>query len=571
MHRLPLRFLTAASVAGLSLLAAPAAPAQITSGAAEQSDAPEPRFGMFRDPAGYEGSDPDPVDYNGELLSMGDGELTLSLWKGINGAEALEEATGGAYGNVPGRPDHDAANPAAAGDGAVGDGAPEPSRMKVGDDTTVFINGRRAKLSDLRPGDRIRARGVDPDGSSIEQIVALRSGDIRVGGGITPNVGSTDGLASTGAEASTDAPTPEIARAAETGITTPGGGGFQDAPRITPTGDTKQALEDPNRGVSIDPAAAGDAGESPQSPGAPGFGFAVADSPGEGVLVADVQPGGPADSAGVRRGDFLTRLNEQSVETPEDVRSAAREALSGEQPKSVPATLWRDGEEQNVELTPSKDALDHFERSAGRALGVGNEAGVAPRLGAQVRDSDETGVEVLAGVAVGALAAEAADEESRRGGLPVPRTTGYRGGYYAAPITPARAYGGLDIYDFAYAGPAVRRGLTLEEQAAIQARAAAAARQAAAKDALGVDAEDYFPGQLPEELEPANRNPRDNGDRLLPYDRIIGVNNRPVHDRAELNRALRNHSGDMLTLNVLRNGSSMSLRLPKRVAEEAAD
>ena len=94
--RLPLRFLVAPAVAGLTLAAAPAVPtaeAQIGPATAERADANEPRFGMFRDPAGYEGvGRRDSVDFNGELLSAGNGELVLSSFKGVNGTEMLEEA-----------------------------------------------------------------------------------------------------------------------------------------------------------------------------------------------------------------------------------------------------------------------------------------------------------------------------------------------------------------------------------------------------------------------------------------------------------------------------------------------
>lgn len=590
MSRLPLRFLTATSVAGLSLLLAPATPAQIGPATTEASDAPEPRFGMFRDPAGYEGSErTDPVDYNGEILALQDGELTLSLWKGVNGAEALEQATDGDYPgadrrDLPDTADTDVEPAADAGIDRVDEEAggasakDQPARVRPDENTRVYLNGRRAKLSDLRKGDRIRVRGVDPDGTGVDTIVALRTDDVSVGDGlnITPDVDVATGPASTaadGAPAPAEAD-PSIKRAAESGITTPGGGGFQDAPKVTPRGETKENLENPNRGIR-----AGGGDGSAMAPAddfrrAPGFGFAVADSPGEGVLVAEVQPGGPAAKAGVRRGDFLTRMDGESVNTPADVRRRAQAAPDGEDAPPVSATVWRDGEEMQVEMTPREGSGDFYETSAERALGTSGNAGVSPRLGARVRDSQDTGVEVLAGMAVGALAADAASERGY-----APRTTGYRpgfGGYYPAGPDVGDYLDGLSVYDFAggyaYGAYPVATLPTLEEQQIREAAAARALREEATEDALGIDAEDSYPGQYPPGKSPADLKARTQPtDRLMANDRIIGVNNRPVDDRAELNRAINNYDGDVLTLNVIRNGERMNLRLPKRTAEQAAD
>ena len=586
MSRLPIRFLTASSVAGLSLLLAPTAPAQISPGTAEASDAPEPRFGMFRDPAGYEGSERrDPVDYNGELLAMEDGALTLSLYKGVNANEALEVQTEGEYPaevapDAPTIADVDPGAPGAAPEGTVppGAAAEEPTRVRIGNRTRVFLNGRRARMSDLRPGDRIRVRGVDPDGGSVEQIVALRTDDIAVGDGLelTPDIDASTGPA-TAPGASTD---PSTARAAETGVTTPGGGGFQEGLSVTPRGETKENLEDPNRGVDAGEPAAPSQPMADEMKGAPGFGFAVADSPGEGVLIAEVQSGGPAAQAGVQKGDFLTRIDGQSVNEPEDVKKVAQAAPEGEDAQPVTATLWRDGEEVEVEMTPSANAADYFEGSVNRALNMPNNVGVNPALGAQVRDSEETGVEILAGAAVGALAAQAGESESNR--VPYGYGPGYGGGYYPAPATPAFTpaswLGGANIYDYAgYGYFPVATGYDINAMRLRNRAIAAQLQDRAVANAIGADAEDAYPGRSPYG-NPGygnDSNPRqsraDASDRLLPNDRIIGVNNRPIHDRQELNRAIDQFNGDMLRLNVVRNGSRMTVELPKREAQQAAE
>ena len=606
MARLPLRFLTSATVAGLSLLtAAPAAPAQIGPATAEGSDAPEPRFGMFRDPAGYEGSDPDHVDYNGELIALDGGELTLSLLPGVDGSEALQAAVsdgaaernsgtvddrvddplGAPPGGVAGTPD---AAGTAAGDGS----APRRQSYKLDKNVPVYLNGRKVDMEDLRPGDRIRIRRGDGDKSPIRRVIALRTADF---GGYEPGGAPVDPTDFEPAKMD-----PATARAARTGETAPGGGGgFQNVSPGEVTGESKENLED--RGVTVgggNPVGMPAGGEGEEA--APGFGVAVADSPGEGVLVADVQPGGPAAEAGVQRGDFLTRLDGKTVQTPEDLKAMAKDMLAAEgDPPPVTATLWRDGEDMTVEIAPSNEASDYFEKTTGRAMSMGapmpagqggGEPGGGNAGGGQpgrmsLQDHDESGIEVLAGAAVGALAANAADAESRAGGMTAPaapmgpRTSYYGGGLAAGPAAAALAdgfspldatiLGGYGAYGGGYGLAAAARNPYLDDEkdAIVEARM----REAAVRDAIGHDAEDYVVGQRANPLD--SRGPRaggENMDRLLPGDRILGVDGEPVGDHADLERAMKRFKGDMLSLNVLRNGERMTLRLPRREAAAAA-
>ncbi len=104
---------------------------------------------------------------------------------------------------------------------------------------------------------------------------------------------------------------------------------------------------------------------------------------GKGVLVSDVNPGGPADKAGIRRGDIITKID--GVETP--TISRLRSLVAGYMPgESVEVVLFRDGETKtlSVELdefpnasvafrpTPEEDevAEDVEGMSALRKLGV---------------------------------------------------------------------------------------------------------------------------------------------------------------------------------------------------------
>jgi serine protease Do len=50
----------------------------------------------------------------------------------------------------------------------------------------------------------------------------------------------------------------------------------------------------------------------------------------EGVLVVDVTEGGPADRAGVRKGDVILELNRQPVRRPEEIKNGIAKAKDGE-------------------------------------------------------------------------------------------------------------------------------------------------------------------------------------------------------------------------------------------------
>ena len=568
---LPLNLLAAGAV-GAAFVLTPPASAQIGPATAEQSDAPEPRFGMFRDPAGYEGSERfDPIDFNGELLIAGDEELTLSVFKGINGAEAMERENA-AEGATLDRGDAPIARGA---DGAAGAGGePSEQKVRIGRRTRVYINGERAKASDLRPGDRVRVRGVDRDGSGVSRIVALRTDELD-GTGPRDPIGTPDGPTYGGGAAAT-APggakrdgaatgdrADEIRRAAETGVTTPGGGGFVDNDSSLKGESKKNVEQRKSQGVTIGgngSAAPGGEGMPEDAKRAPGFGFVVSDSPGEGVLVADVQPGGPAAEAGVRAGDYLTRMNDQSVQTPEDVKKLAKQNAGPEgETQPIPVTVWRDGGTENFEITPGPAGRDYFPGSTRDAMSGSNRTGVEPSLGVRTRDSDSSGVDILAASAMGALAAEAGEDDA-------PAYGGYGGGvggFYGDDL----AVYGNDAFGLGYAGGfGVRPAVTVPNQFEQRLENEAMRRrmfEARANAASGLDAEDYWSGTYPTEEGSKYQG-------LMPGDRVIGVNNNPIHGRSELRQAIRSYRGKSLTLNIVRNGERKNLTLTKREAANAA-
>ena len=66
-----------------------------------------------------------------------------------------------------------------------------------------------------------------------------------------------------------------------------------------------------------------------------------------GALVSGVEPGGPAESAGLRDGDVITGLGSEEIRSSGDLLSALRHYRPGE---TVEATALRDGEERSFDL-----------------------------------------------------------------------------------------------------------------------------------------------------------------------------------------------------------------------------
>jgi serine protease Do len=80
----------------------------------------------------------------------------------------------------------------------------------------------------------------------------------------------------------------------------------------------------------------------------------------KGALVADVTKGGPADSAGLKRGDVIVKFNGQEVSEVHNLPTL----VAGVEPgKDVPLTVKRDGKEQTLQVKVGKMPAEKPERA----------------------------------------------------------------------------------------------------------------------------------------------------------------------------------------------------------------
>lgn len=67
-----------------------------------------------------------------------------------------------------------------------------------------------------------------------------------------------------------------------------------------------------------------------------------------GAMVGSVEPGSPADKAGIRVGDILTSIDGQDVKSSWGIMAKVRGLDDGQQ---VPVEIWRNGKAQNLTVT----------------------------------------------------------------------------------------------------------------------------------------------------------------------------------------------------------------------------
>jgi len=91
-----------------------------------------------------------------------------------------------------------------------------------------------------------------------------------------------------------------------------------------------------------------------------------------GALINRVRPGGPADRAGVRRGDVLAKLDDHKLSSARELFERL-EAVTPNQ--SLAFELWRDGKSLKVDVVAEKFPEKEAEELASRLLGVKLEPG----------------------------------------------------------------------------------------------------------------------------------------------------------------------------------------------------
>jgi Do/DeqQ family serine protease len=89
-----------------------------------------------------------------------------------------------------------------------------------------------------------------------------------------------------------------------------------------------------------------------------------------GAIVTSVQAGGPAEKAGIKRGDIITAVNNQPVADTNNLRNVVASMAPG---TKVGLKTLRDGREQSPELTlaelPARPRSDDEESDAGQSSG----------------------------------------------------------------------------------------------------------------------------------------------------------------------------------------------------------
>lgn len=80
----------------------------------------------------------------------------------------------------------------------------------------------------------------------------------------------------------------------------------------------------------------------------PQLGIAVADTEGKGALAQSVTPDGPADQAGLREGDVITRFGDRVINNADDLVAAVQGAQVGDR---IAVTYTRSGDERRVTVT----------------------------------------------------------------------------------------------------------------------------------------------------------------------------------------------------------------------------
>ncbi|MBA5776384.1 Do family serine endopeptidase [Stappia sp. F7233] len=116
----------------------------------------------------------------------------------------------------------------------------------------------------------------------------------------------------------------------------------------------------------------------------------IADSIGlkaaKGAIVAEPQADSPAIAAGIRSGDTILKVDGKEVEGPRELAKM----IAGYAPDTkVDVTIWRDGEEKDVEVTLGK--LPETRKAAAEVSPTGKDTAVVESLGVELASAKSAG------------------------------------------------------------------------------------------------------------------------------------------------------------------------------------
>ena len=120
-----------------------------------------------------------------------------------------------------------------------------------------------------------------------------------------------------------------------------------------------------------------------------------------GALVSSPQPGGPAEKAGIRSGDVITKVDDQPVASPKEL---ARLIGNLDPETTVGLTVWRDGSSQVVEVELGEMTND--EQQAGLDSSQPDEDEMMSRFGLTIAPADSGEGVVVTDVEAGSDAQE---------------------------------------------------------------------------------------------------------------------------------------------------------------------
>src|SRR6185503_8266360 len=81
------------------------------------------------------------------------------------------------------------------------------------------------------------------------------------------------------------------------------------------------------------------------------IGVRIADGPADGVVIEEVQPDSPAEKAGLKPSDVIVEFGGEHVRSARQFGRLVQETPPG---RAVKATITRDGQRKDVQITPSE-------------------------------------------------------------------------------------------------------------------------------------------------------------------------------------------------------------------------